>query len=251
MSAAAPLRVLIVGATSAIAGHVAREYARAGAQLFLVARDRERLQALADELGAGVRGTASSDFDRLEDNAAHVERAIGALGAIDIGVIAHGWLPEQSETERDLAVALRTLSTNFTSAVSFLIPLANHLETRRSGRIAVLSSVAGDRGRPRNYTYGSAKSATSTYLEGMRSRLYDVGVSVHDIRLGPVDTPMTANHEKNLLFGNAERVGRDIVRAVERGRRTAYLPWFWRPIMAIVRWLPEPLFQRFDFLSGR
>ena len=148
-------------------------------------------------------------------------------------------------------MALRTLSTNFTSAVAFLIPLANHLEAQGSGQIAVLTSVAGERGRPRNYTYGAAKSATSTYLQGLRSRLYETGVSIHDIRLGPVDTPMTVDHEKNRLFGEAHSVGRGIVRAIEREQPTVYLPWFWRPIMAIVRRLPEPLFQRFGFLSGR
>ena len=115
----------------------------------------------------------------------------------------------------------------------------------------MLTSVAGERGRPRNYTYGAAKSATSTYLQGLRSRLYATGVSVHDIRLGPVDTPMTVDHEKNRLFGEAHSVGRGIVRAIEREQPTVYLPWFWRPIMAIVRRLPEPLFQRFGFLSGR
>jgi short-subunit dehydrogenase len=246
-----PQRVVIIGATSAIAEQVAYTYAARGAQLFLIARHRDRLDAIARQIGPQVAGTATGDFDRLEANDALVDAAITRLGAIDVAVIAHGWLPDQIATERDLDVALRTLSTNFTSAVAFLIPLANHLEAQGGGQIAVLTSVAGERGRPRNYTYGAAKSATSTYLEGLRSRLYAAGVSVHDIRLGPVDTPMTVDHEKNPLFGEARAVALGIVRAIARKQRTVYLPWFWRPIMAIVRRLPEPLFQRFDFLSGR
>jgi len=246
-----PLRVLIVGATSAIAGHIAREYAQRGAELFLVARDPTRLRQLAEELSSAVRGTSSGDFSQLEANEAHVSAAIAALGAIDVGVIAHGWLPDQLETESSLDTALQTLSANFTSAVSFLIPLANHLEAQRAGHIAVLTSVAGDRGRPRNYTYGSAKSATTTYLEGMRSRLYHTGVSVHELRLGPVDTPMTIDHPKTALFGKAPEVAHDIVRAIERDQALAYLPRYWRPIMFLVRWLPEPIFQRIGFLSDR
>jgi len=246
-----PQRVVIIGATSAIAEQVAYTYAARGARLFLIARHRDRLDEIVRQIGPQVAGTATGDFDRLEANDALVEAAIAGLGAIDVAVIAHGWLPDQRATERDLDVALRTLSTNFTSAVAFLIPLANHLEAQGSGQIAVLTSVAGERGRPRNYTYGAAKSATSTYLQGLRSRLYATGVSVHDIRLGPVDTPMTVDHEKNRLFGEAHSVGRGIVRAIEREQPTVYLPWFWRPIMAIVRRLPEPLFQRFGFLSGR
>lgn len=251
MTGPAQPRVLIVGATSAIAGHVAREYARRGAELFLVARNATRLRQLAEELASAVRGTSSGDFSQLEANEAHVDAAIAALGTIDVAVIAHGWLPDQPETERRLDTALQTLSANFTSAVSFLIPLANHLEQRRAGHIAVLTSVAGDRGRPRNYTYGSAKSATTTYLEGMRSRLYDAGVSVHELRLGPVDTPMTVDHPKTALFGQAPDVARDIVRAIERDRPLAYLPRYWRPIMFLVRWLPQPIFQRIGFLSDR
>jgi len=251
VSSAHPQRVLIVGATSAIAGHVAREYARRGARLFLVARNSQRLHALARELGGAVAGTASGDFDELEANAGHVTAAAAALGAIDVAVIAHGWLPDQIETEQRLDCALLALSRNFTSAVSFLIPLANHMEERRAGHLAVLTSVAGERGRPRNYTYGAAKSATSTYLEGLRSRLYGAGVAVHDLRLGPVDTPMTVDHPKNALFGDAAVVGRGIVRGIESGRRVRYLPPWWRPIMFVVRHLPEPLFQRLAFLSGR
>jgi short-subunit dehydrogenase len=251
MSESAPQRVLIVGATSAIAGQVAHEYARRGAELFLVARSATRLRQLADELSSAVRGTSSGDFSNLEENETHVDAAIAALGAIDVALIAHGWLPDQVETERDLATALEALVVNFTSAVSFLIPLANHMEERGAGQLAVMTSVAGERGRPRNYTYGAAKSATTTYLEGIRSRLFHAGVSVHDLRLGPVDTPMTKDHPKNLLFGDPGEVARGIVDAIERGRRVAYLPWFWRPIMFVVRWLPEPIFQRFDFLAGR
>ncbi|MEZ4215476.1 MAG: SDR family NAD(P)-dependent oxidoreductase [Myxococcota bacterium] len=244
-------RVLIVGATSAIASEAAREYARRGARLFLVARDARALAALADELAPHVAGARSGDFLDHAAAGAHVAAAIDALGALDVALVAHGWLPDQPATERDPALAMRAIDVNFLSAVAFLIPVANHMEARGAGRIAVMTSVAGERGRPRNYTYGAAKRATSTYLEGLRSRLWRAGVRVTDLRLGPVDTPMTADHPKNALFGAPGPVGRACVAAIERGRRVAYLPRVWRAIMPAVRWLPEPLFQRFAFLSGR
>jgi NAD(P)-dependent dehydrogenase (short-subunit alcohol dehydrogenase family) len=117
----------------------------------------------------------------------------------------------------------------------------------------VLSSVAGDRGRPRNYTYGAAKGALSLYLQGVRSRLYRSapGVRVVTIRLGPVDTPMTKDHPKNALFGEPSAIAHEIVRHESRGPLDAYVPGYWRPIMATVRGLPEALFQRFSFLAGR
>lgn len=250
----APLRVAVIGANSAIAAQVARVYAKRGSSLFLIARDAPKLDALCrelEDLGAFVSGAADGDFGDHAANARHIGSAIESLGGIDVAVIAHGWLADQLETESDFEVALRALDVNFLSAVAFLIPLANHMEAARGGHIAVMTSVAGERGRPRNYTYGSAKSATTTYLEGIRSRLYHQGVGVTDLRLGPVDTPMTVDHQKTRLFGDAAKIGAAIVRAIDQRKRVVYLPRFWRGIMFIVRHLPEPVFQRFDFLSGR
>ena len=143
------------------------------------------------------------------------------------------------------------LSTNLESVVSFLIPIGNALEAQGQGSVAVLSSCAAERGRPKNYTYGASKAAVNTYLEGLRTRLWRCGARVHVLKLGPVDTPMTADHAKNWLFAKPAPVARGILRTIERGRFSAYLPWYWLPIMAVVRILPEPILQRFSFLSGR
>jgi short-subunit dehydrogenase len=140
---------------------------------------------------------------------------------------------------------------NFTSVVSLLVPLANQLERQRSGKLGVITSVAGDRGRPRNYTYGAAKAALNTYLQGLRTRLYPSGVSITTLKLGPVDTPMTVGHRKHALFGEVPRVARSIVETIEAGTPEAYVPGFWRLIMPIVRSTPEAVFQRLPFLSGR
>jgi short-subunit dehydrogenase len=132
-----------------------------------------------------------------------------------------------------------------------LIPLANYFESERRGRIGVITSVAAERGRPRNYTYGAAKGALNVYLQGLRTRLYSAGVSVTTIKLGPVDSPMTATHSKHLLFGKPEPVARDIVAAMDRNAAEAYVPSFWRALMPIVKNTPERLFQKIPFLSGR
>jgi decaprenylphospho-beta-D-erythro-pentofuranosid-2-ulose 2-reductase len=243
-------RVLIVGATSAIAVEVARVLAARGDRLFLLARDRARLEQIAGELGAAIAGFESADFNDA-GNDERVARAARALGEIDVAFIAHGWLGDQLLSEQSFAHAEEVIRTNFTSVVSFVIPLVNRLEHGGRGSLVVLSSVAGDRGRPRNYTYGAAKGALSVYLQGVRSRLYGTGVRIVTIRLGPVDTRMTTSHAKNPLFGSAERVARSIVRAAEAGPEDVYVPWYWQPIMATVRGLPERIFQRFAFLAGR
>lgn len=243
--------VLIVGASSAIASEVARLYARRGDRLYLIARDAAKLARLGEELAGSVVGEASADLMETPRNEARIDAAFDVLGRIDIAVLAHGVLSDQAATEREHAAAERSIHVNFQTMVSLLIPLANRMEARGAGRIAVLSSVAGERGRPRNYTYGAAKGALSLYLQGLRSRLWKSGVGIYTIKLGPVDTPMTAGHPRNALFASAPDVARSLVRGLEGRDGVHYVPWYWAPIMGVVRWLPEPIFQRFAVLSGR
>ena len=250
-------RVFLIGATSAIATEMARLYAARGDSLYLLARNAGRLEILASELGKSVRGHRAADLDATDAAAGHVRAALETLGGLDIVVIAHGLLGDQLATERDHHTAEAVLTTNYTSVVALLIPIAEYFETGGRepqggpGHIAVLSSVAGDRGRPRNYSYGAAKAAVNVYLQGLRSRLYPTGTQVHALRLGPVDTPMTVDHAKNASFSQADAVARSLVAAIDGRGRDTYVPGFWRPLMFVVRMLPEALFQRLRFLSGR
>ena len=207
---------LIIGATSAIAAELAVECAARGERLFLVGRDPVKLQAVASAAGAAVVGVAASDFREVEQSTALVAQAQAALGSIDSVFIAHGLLPDQEETERSFAAAEEAFVVNLLSVVSFVIPLANLFESQRRGSLTVIGSVAGDRGRPRNYTYGAAKGGLAIYLQGVRSRLAPSGVRVVTIRLGPVDTPMTRSHSKNALFAKPGAVAKTIVAAREQ-----------------------------------
>lgn len=246
-----PRRTLILGATSAIAAEVASLCAERGDRLYLVGRDPHKLQAQVNKLGAAVVGHEQADLNAFERAGGIVTRAIACLGGLDRALIAHGDLGDQARSERDFAYARTLIDTNFTSAVALLMPLADHFAAQRSGHLAVITSVAGERGRPRNYTYGAAKRGLGCYLEGLRSRLYREGVRVHDIKLGPVPTPMSAGHPQNFLWGRKDKVAHGIVRAMERRWHAVYLPRRWRLVMAIVRALPEFVFQRFGFLAGR
>lgn len=248
-----PQRVLVLGASSAIAAEVAALCARRGARLHLVARNAEKLARVAERCaGAGAEvSTEVADFARMEANDAVLARAWEALGGVDLALVAHGDLGDQLESERTFEEAQRILEVNLLSVVSLLVPLASRMEQARGGKLGVLTSVAGDRGRPRNYTYGTAKGALHVYLQGLRSRLYRAGVSVTAVKLGPVDTPMTTSHRKNALFGKPEAVAATLLDAVEARESEAYVPRFWRAIMAVVRHTPEAVFQRLSFLSGR
>jgi short-subunit dehydrogenase len=242
-----PVRVLIVGATSAIAAETARAYAAYGARLFLTGRDLARLDGVAADLrvrGATAVETAVLDVTDRRRGAEVIESAWAAFGGLDVALLAHGVLPDQARCEASAEDALAAIDVNFTSAVALLTPLANRFQAARAGCIAVISSVAGDRGRQSNYVYGCAKGGLDRFLEGLRNRLFRSGVAVVTLKPGFVDTPMTAGMRQGPLFASARRAGRAVHRAIERRRAVAYIPWFWRPIMAAVRALPEPVFKR-------
>ena len=244
-----PTRVLILGATSAIAHETARLYARQGAALAVAARDAEKLAANAADLRArGASGVVevafdAADFDR---HGAVVAEAWDALGGLDVALVAYGTLPDQETVATDAAAAVEAFRLNATSVVSLLTLLAVRFEAQRSGVIGVVSSVAGDRGRPSNYVYGAAKGAVSLFTQGLRGRLEKVGVRVVTIKPGFVDTPMTADVPKNPLFASPETVGRIVFEALEGRTDVVYAPGFWRPVMAAVRAVPERVFKRLN-----
>ena len=136
------------------------------------------------------------------------------------------------------------LSTNAISTISLLTHLANRLEMQKSGTIAVVTSVAGDRGRQSNYVYGAAKGMVSIFLQGLRNRLHKAGVNVLDIKPGFVDTPMTAEFKKGLLWAKPESVAGSIVNGIDRGKYEIYTPFFWRIIMLVIRNIPESIFKK-------
>jgi decaprenylphospho-beta-D-erythro-pentofuranosid-2-ulose 2-reductase len=246
-----PENVLILGATSAIAAEVTALHAARGDRLHLVGRDPAKLAAVAARCAAVTVTAEAADFGDPAVGAAVADRAVAALGHVDRVLIAHGVLGDQLASERDFAEAEAIFRVNLLSVVALLVPLANHLEARRAGRVGVITSVAGDRGRPRNYTYGAAKGALHVYLQGLRSRLYPAGVAVTTLKLGPVATPMTLDHPKNALFGQPAPVARGIVTAMDRRTPEAYVPAVWRAIMPLVAHTPERLFQWLPFLAGR
>ena len=240
-------KILIVGATSAIAEATARRLAANGDRLYLVARNADRLHAVAMDLEVrGADRVATSVMDALEydRHAAMIEQAAEALDGLDTVLIAHGTLPDQGSCVGSFECTRQALEVNLLSALSLLTPIANRFEREGRGTIVVISSVAGDRGRQSNYVYGTAKGALTIFLQGLRHRLHKAGVRVVTIKPGFVDTPMTAGFRKGLLWASPDAVARGIVRSLDSRGGEIYLPWFWRYIMWIIKAIPGPIFNR-------
>jgi short-subunit dehydrogenase len=184
------------------------------------------------------------DLNSLDRHQELIQMAIDTLGGLDIVLISHGTLGDQQLCQQSVSKTIEELNTNFTSVISLLTILANYFEQQRHGCIAVVTSVAGDRGRPSNYIYGTSKGAVTIFLQGLRSRLYKSSVTVLTIKPGLVDTPMTASLRKGLLFAQPGKVGKGIYKAIKKRKDVLYIPWFWRPIILIVKSIPEGIFKR-------
>ena len=240
--------VLILGATSGIASALAREFAAHKYDLVLGGRDRDELSALASDLSLrnSVRATTLI-FDALDTqtHGANLGSFLAETGNDLAGaVVCVGYLGDQLKGQRDWEETRLILETNFTGCVSALGILANYFEARRAGFICAITSVAGDRGRQSNYLYGAAKAGLSVYLQGLRNRLFPAGVKVITVKPGFVDTRMTYGRPGMFLVASPERVAQGIFTAIVKGKSVVYLPWFWRPIMLMVRALPEAIFKR-------
>jgi len=239
----------MLGATSAMAIATARKLATREASFYLVARSASKVEAVAKDLETrGATSVAVKVMD-LDDTAAHLQMLAAAaetLGHIDLALIAHGVLGDQDQAQADYAVAEAILQTNFLSAVSLSTWLANYFEARHAGTLAVISSVAGDRGRKSNYVYGASKGALNIFLDGLRNRVDRHGVHVLCIRPGFVATPMTAHLPQNALFAQPNAIADGILKAIVKRKDNVYLPPIWAPIMFMVRSIPQSVFKKMN-----
>lgn len=240
--------IVILGATSAMARALADEFAKAGHPVILAARDDEETALIAADIRTRYEVDAIPMHFEAEAFEGHesfvkscIEAGDDALGGV---VLCYGFMDEQPKAQSDFDTARRTVDVNLTSAVSVLEKFAAHFEARGEGFIAAISSVAGDRGRQSNYIYGASKAGLSAYLEGLRNRLYHHGVNVTTIKPGFVDTKMTFGLPGLFLVASPQQAARAMYTAIVKQKNTAYVPWFWRYIMLIIRHVPDWQFKK-------
>ena len=244
-----PQRILVLGATSGMAEATCRLWAERGDKLFLVARSADKLNAVAADLsvrGASLVHTTAVDLDDCSRHAEVLSHAVNALAGLDVVFIALGVLGDAAEAEHNFAEAQKIVQTNFVSVVSLLTWLASYCAQRHHGTLAVLSSVAGDRGRKSNYVYGSSKAGLTAYVDGLRNRIDREGVHVMTIKPGPVKTAMTEGMKGSGKFADVEAVASTLVKAIDKGTDVVYVPGIWRVIMAVITHIPEFVFKKLN-----
>jgi decaprenylphospho-beta-D-erythro-pentofuranosid-2-ulose 2-reductase len=237
--------ILIIGAKSDIAKATAREYAKHGYNLCLAARNSSELEEFAQDITTRTQKSVKLlELDILDYKSHQAfydnldEKPLGVISAI-------GYLGEQEKAQSDFEEAQQIMDANYTGVVSLFNIIADDFEKRKSGFMVGISSVAGDRGRKNNYIYGSAKAALTTYLSGLRNRLYDAQVHVLTVKPGFVSTKMTEGMDlPEKLTAQPEEVAEDIYKAQQKGKNVLYTKWMWRWVMLIIRNIPEFQFKK-------
>ena len=242
-----------MGATSAISQSVAKQLIADDVCFHLVARNKDKLDIVANDLVA--RGCSNAicyclDFNNLSEHAELVEKISKNVDVIDTLFVCYGIMHSQQDCEADVVKALEQVNSNYVSTVSLLVLFSQLMSEKNnekdSSTIAVVSSVAGDRGRKSNYIYGSAKAGLSIFLEGLRYKLYDKGINVLTIKPGFVDSPMTADIKKGALWVSTDQVAKYIVNGIEKKRSVIYVPAFWFFIMTIIKIIPAFIFRKLN-----
>lgn len=242
-------KIVIIGATSAIAEHCARLWVNNSViDLTLVGRDAEKTERVADDLRVrSPKSVIHVLIANFIDSGAIQQLVDGivAQGAVDIVLVAHGSLPEQAICQQNLAACNEALTINGISPVLFAEAFAGHMQTANHGTLAIIGSVAGDRGRQSNYVYGAAKGLVTRYAQGLQHRLAATGVKVVLIKPGPTDTPMTSRlKEQGSKLANVDDVAKIIINGIDQGAPVVYAPAKWALIMMIIRHLPNFIFNK-------
>lgn len=245
------MNILILGANSAIAKETARLMACENHSFYLASRNETALQDLKlDLVSRGAEKVECKSID-LSDTKEHIkllsEVRDNFNDEVDLVLIAYGILGDQEACESNFSECEKMLQVNLTSTLSLLNKIAAHMEEKKSGHIVCISSVAGDRGRKKNYVYGASKAAITIILSGLRQRLVKSGVHVLTVKPGFVDTPMTENVEKGLLFVSPQKVAKDIIKAIKKKKEVIYTPSFWMIIMLVLKLIPEKIFKKLNF----
>lgn len=251
MEAREPLKqfnnILVFGATSAICHAVLKELSKQSCNFYLLARDEQKLSAITQDLqsrGAIIKGVSSFDFNHAESVKSCIKIASSEMGKLDLILIAHGTLPDNDLLEKDIDKAIDSINANYTSCAAIALESARQLEVQGCGTLAVISSVAGDRGRKSNYIYGASKSAVNTLLQGLQGRFAGTEIKIVNIKPGMIDTPMTKDFGKSPIWATPESIAPKICKAIVKGKATLYVPGFWRPIMWVIKALPTSILSR-------
>lgn len=245
------MKIVIVGATSAIAEHCARLWVtKSPVDLVLLARNKTKVEFIARDLRIRSPQSKIQIIQPNFFNPIEIQSTVTNIvqeAPVDLVLIAQGALPVQKDCQHDLSLCHDMIAINATSPVLYAEAFAAAFEKINQGTIAIIGSIAGDRGRKTNYVYGASKSLIKGYAQGLQHRFAQSHVKIILINPGPTDTPMTVRYKaQGMKMSTVETVSATIVKAIEKGKPVVYVPGIWLIIMWVVRHLPRFIFNKLN-----
>jgi short-subunit dehydrogenase len=246
-------RGIVVGASDGIGAALAQRLAREGYSLALVARRKEKLEVICNEInqtfGEQRARVYVHDVAETEKAPELLRQIIADLGGLDLVAFVAGVnYPPGGIEKYNFENDRQMIEVNLIGAMAWLTPIAELFQSAKAGQIVGISSVAGDRGRVGNPGYNSSKAGLTTYLEALRNRLTRHGVSVLTVKPGFVATKMVkAAQGPTPFLISTEKATEDIWNAIRKHRQVVYTPWIWRWIMLAIQHTPSFIFRRLSF----
>jgi decaprenylphospho-beta-D-erythro-pentofuranosid-2-ulose 2-reductase len=243
-------KILVLGATSTVAMPVIEMFCKNGDDLLLAARNEVKLFSQINYLRSikklADQKILSENFYPMDllSHEQWIESAVKQLGGLDLVFVAYGQMLGQKTAESSWDLFYEEQTLNYLSVASYLHYIAKYFEKLGSGTFAIITSVAGDRMRRSNYVYGLSKACLSLYLECLRTRLANKAISVIDLKLGFVASPMTKEIQDHPLMSSPEQVAPKIFNAINNKCDVVYIPGYWRYIMFLIKCLPRLIFYR-------
>jgi len=246
------MKAVILGGTSGIGRAVARRLAERGEEVLLLGINEDDLKRSAADITSrhpsqAEVGYVFCDLERPEMFGPALDAADAALGGFDTVIVTAAMFATQEALEADVELARRLCTVNFANTIAFCEHARTRLLARGGGRLVVISSVAGDRGRKPVAIYGAGKAGLARYLEALDHKFHAAGLSVVCVKPGFVKTAMTAGLKPPPFAGEPEGVATDIIRAMDRRKPVVYTPGIWALVMLVIRWLPRFVMRKINF----
>ncbi|CAH7426059.1 Short-chain dehydrogenase [Vibrio chagasii] len=241
--------IVIFGATSAVAIEVSRQLAGCSVSFVLIGRDADYLNSILLDLEArGASGKVLiADLSESNDHSRLLSESLNYFdeSKVDLFLIAYGFLNPVLDESSDKADLERCIVTNGSSAVLLSHEIGKVLKSQGAGSLAVITSVAGDRGRASNYAYGSAKGFVSKFLEGMAQKFANKDdIVITDIKMGIVESPMTEHLTRTSMWVTPDVAARGVIKAVKLRKSVEYVPFRWRYIMQVIKFIPVRIYNK-------
>ena len=244
------MKVVTLGATRGMGRALARLLAARGDAIHVLGRNQDDIAKCAEDLkirGASSVSTGRCDLMAPATFAPALDAADAALGGFDTVILSAGIFGTQDELAADRTRAAAVLTANFANSVLFCEEARVRLLARGGGRLAVFSSVAGERGRKPVVIYGATKAGLSAYLEGLDHLYRAQGLITTTVKPGFVRTSMTEGMKEPPFAGDPDDVAKTVLAAILRGAPVVYAPSMWALVMMVIRLLPRAVMRKVKF----